>query len=63
MFHFNRVGGAPWDVFGVYTGERLNDRATSVAYAVAVDSFVKWSPSALDGKTVGDESADVDPAA
>jgi hypothetical protein len=59
VFTIDRAEGTIWDVFGVYTGERLNDRATSVAYAVATDSFVRWCPSALGGRTVGDESTDV----
>ncbi|MCP1289790.1 serine protease [Chromobacterium sp. S0633] len=45
----------PWDVIGIYVGEKLNDRATSVSYAVREESFRQWSPQML-GKTVLEES-------
>jgi hypothetical protein len=36
-----------WDVIGIYVGERLNHRSTSVAYAVREDAFRDWVPSCL----------------
>lgn len=36
-----------WRVMGVYVGERLNDRGTSVSYAVREDAIREWSPQLL----------------
>lgn len=36
-----------WRVTGVYVGERLNDRGTSVSYAVREDAIREWSPQLL----------------
>ena len=36
-----------WDVVGIYVGEKINDRATSVAYAVREESFRDWTPEIL----------------
>jgi hypothetical protein len=36
-----------WDVVGIYVGEKINDRATSVAYAVREESFREWTPEML----------------
>ena len=36
-----------WKVVGVYVGERLNDRGTSVAYAVREDAIRDWAPTIL----------------
>jgi len=47
-----------WDVIGVYVGEKINDRATSVAYAVRAEAFRDWIPAVL-GCTVLDESSRV----
>lgn len=44
-----------WDVIGIYAGEKLNDRATSVSYAVREESFRYWKPSTL-GETLLAES-------
>jgi Trypsin-like peptidase domain len=45
-----------WDVIGIYVGERLNDRATSVAYAVREDAFRGWVPAAT-GRSLLEEAA------
>ena len=47
-----------WDVMGVYVGEKLNDRATSVSYAVREEAFRDWAPQIL-GTTVLAESQNV----
>lgn len=47
-----------WDVIGIYVGERVNDRATSVSYAVREESFRSWIPEIL-GKSVLEESQNV----
>lgn len=47
-----------WDVIGIYVGEKTNDRATSVSYAVREDSFRNWAPPSL-GKTVLEESQEI----
>ncbi|MBT9161107.1 MAG: hypothetical protein DDT27_01383 [Dehalococcoidia bacterium] len=47
-----------WEVMGVYVGEKLNDRATSVSYAVREDAFRDWTPNVL-GTTVMAESRNV----
>ncbi len=60
IFKLNHADRGVWDVFGVYIGERLNDRATSVAYAAAADAYASWSPYSLGGVTLADESANVD---
>ena len=36
-----------WRVVGVYVGERLNDRGTSVSYAVREDAIRDWMPEIL----------------
>jgi hypothetical protein len=36
-----------WEVIGIYVGEKTNDRATSVAYAVREESFREWRPTIL----------------
>lgn len=43
-----------WTVLGIYVAERLNERGTSVAYAVREDVFREWSPVEL-GRTIRDE--------
>lgn len=47
-----------WEVIGIYVGEKVNDRATSVSYAVREDSFRDWKPTIL-GKSVLEESRNV----
>lgn len=47
----NRV----WDVIGIYVGEKVNDRGTSVSYAVREDVFRSWSPAIL-GTSIINES-------
>lgn len=44
-----------WDVIGIYVGEKLNDRATSVSYAVREEAFREWEPKIL-GVSVFEES-------
>lgn len=44
-----------WDVIGIYVGEKLNDRATSVSYAVREEAFREWTPNML-GVSVLEES-------
>ena len=61
LFELSQVGGTgcsgspifkitttnQWRVMGVYVGERLNDRGTSVSYAVREDAIRDWSPQIL----------------
>jgi hypothetical protein len=47
-----------WEVIGVYVGEKLNDRATSVSYAVREEAFRDWAPAML-GVSVLQESQNV----
>ena len=47
-----------WDVIGIYVGEKINDRATSVSYAVREEAFRNWVPTNL-GKSVLEESQQV----
>jgi hypothetical protein len=47
-----------WEVIGIYIGEKINDRATSVSYAVREDSFRDWKPEML-GCSILDESKNV----
>ena len=47
-----------WDVIGIYVGEKLNDRATSVSYAVREEIFRDWAPQIL-GNSVLAESQNV----
>jgi len=47
-----------WEVIGIYVGEKINDRATSVSYAVREEAFRDWAPIIL-GKSVLEESKNV----
>lgn len=47
-----------WEVIGIYVGEKINDRATSVSYAVREEAFRNWIPKIL-GKSVLEESQKV----
>ena len=47
-----------WDVIGIYVGEKINGRATSVAYAVREESFREWIPNLL-GTSILAESQNV----
>ena len=47
-----------WDVIVIYVGEKTNDRATSVSYAVREESFRDWVPPSL-GRSVLEESRDI----
>jgi hypothetical protein len=47
-----------WDVIGVYVGEKINDRGTSVSYAVREEAFRNWEPTIL-GKSILAESQNV----
>jgi hypothetical protein len=47
-----------WDVVGIYVGEKINGRATSVAFAVREESFRNWAPGIL-GTSVLSESQKV----
>lgn len=44
-----------WDVIGIYVGEKINDRGTSVSYAVREEEFRNWTPKIL-GTSLLDES-------
>lgn len=52
---FKIIPNKQYEVLGIYTGERLNDRATSVSYAVRNDAFVSWIPAILN-KSILEES-------
>jgi hypothetical protein len=54
------VANPAWDVIGIYVGQRTNDRATSVSYAVRADAFWAWVPEIL-GKSVLEESQQIGP--
>ena len=43
---------------GVYVGERTNDRATSVGYAVPVEDLGDWIPEPV-GRSLAEEVGDV----
>jgi hypothetical protein len=47
-----------WEVIGIYVGERINERATSVSYAVREQAFRNWVPKIL-GKSILEESRNV----
>lgn len=53
-----KINGPVWDVIGIYVGEKINDRATSVSYATREEAFRNWVPSIL-GKSVLEESQNV----
>ena len=53
-----KITAPVWDVIGIYVGEKINDRATSVSYAVREESFRSWVPEIL-GKSVLEESQNV----
>lgn len=53
-----KISAPVWEVMGVYVGEKLNDRATSVSYAVREDAFREWRPGIL-GTSVSAESSNV----
>lgn len=55
---FGFIKPSAWDVIGIYVGEKINDRGTSVSYAVREDAFRHWSPEIL-GKSVLEESQNV----
>ncbi len=60
---FGKIPGrATFSLAGVYLGEKLNDRSTSVGYALPVDAFVDWEPALL-GRTVGAEISTANPVA
>lgn len=46
-----------WDLLGVYVGERVNDRATSVGYGTVLDELGDWAPNLL-GRTIAEEAND-----
>jgi hypothetical protein len=45
-------------VIGIYVGEKINERVTSVSYAVREESFRNWIPGIL-GKSILEESQNV----
>ncbi len=47
-----------WEVIGIYTGEKINDRATSVSYAVREEAFRDWKPDIL-GRSILEESQNI----
>lgn len=53
-----KITAPVWDVIGIYVGEKLNDRATSVSYAVREEVFRDWAPQIL-GNSVLAESQNV----
>ena len=53
-----KITGGVWNVTGIYVGEKTNDRATSVSYAVRSDAFYDWVPACL-GRSILDEANDV----
>lgn len=54
-----KITAPVWEVIGIYVGEKINDRATSVSYAVREEAFRSWVPEML-GKSVLEESQNVD---
>jgi Trypsin-like peptidase domain len=50
-----KVTDPVWELIGIYVGEKINDRATSVSYAVREETFRGWVPEIL-GKSVLEES-------
>ena len=42
-----KFGAGIWNVIGIYVGEEINDRATSVSYTVREDAFRDWGPLIL----------------
>ncbi len=42
-----KFGTGIWNVIGMYMGDKINDRATSVSYAVREDAFRDWVPLIL----------------
>ncbi|EPB5914418.1 serine protease [Citrobacter amalonaticus] len=44
---FKPNNGGPFKVMGVYVAERLNERGTSVSYAVREDAIRDWIPNVL----------------
>jgi len=52
---FSKRGGSIWRLAGVYVGERVNDRSTSVGYAVPVKPIAEWRPDILRGRSVAEE--------
>lgn len=46
-----------WNVVGMYIGEKINDRGTSVGYAVREDAFRDWVPKCL-GRSILVESTE-----
>ncbi len=44
-----------WDVIGIYVGEKINYRGTSVSYGVREDAFRDWTPLIL-GTSILEES-------
>ena len=55
-----RIEGQRWDLLGVYLGERLDERSTSVGYAARLDDLGDWAPAVL-GRSLTDEINDTDP--
>lgn len=47
----DRAPGNHWDLVGVYVGERLDDRSTSVGYASRLEEMADWTPS-ITGRTL-----------
>ena len=44
---FTSFGNSNWDLCAVYVGERVNDRSTSVGYAIVLDQIAEWVPELL----------------
>ncbi|MFD7012495.1 serine protease [Rhodococcus jostii] len=54
---FTRIPGSMWNLVGIYVGERVNDRATSVGYAVRIEAVRDWVPELL-GRSLIDEGSE-----
>ena len=46
-----------WRVMGIYVGEQLNERGTSVSYAVREDAIREWSPQLLGHSILSEAGA------
>lgn len=49
-----KIAPNDYGVVGIYVGEKLNERSTSVGYAVRAESFSNWVPTLL-GNSVQEE--------
>lgn len=54
----HRRPGQMWELVAVYVGERVNERATSVGYAVRIEEIGEWVPE-LVGRSILQEANNV----